>query len=443
MQSYKNQQFHLINKFKHYLNRYDKKFYEPEKNSIFYPASYAECIGSYILKKHSLQKLNFFHNCKIILKDTLYCLKYRKIDNIKIKNSFSYERLIITWAFKNNFKKDGSIDDRYFNINSKKTKNTLWFVIYQGEKKPLKIDKNIVLFNPLSNKINISNLFLLIIKNLRFITSINYFLSSISNYNYFSKIFIKNVSPYINNNLKTLILPYEGQPFQNKLIQLFKKKNLNIKTIGYIHSPPLALPSNFIYKNYSPQKIIVNGQDQLKCFSKILGWKKSDIIFEPSFRFVKKKTIKNKIIFLPLNIKNIDNVIKSLIFLNKKKIINLKDFEVRNHPASTKSKKNLIAEKEINKIINDLKKNKVYKKKEIDYSIFIGTSGSIIEALENGKNVIQITEDNIFDYYSEKIWKSIKSKKISKNIFIYKLKKKGQLIKLGNIKNNLKKITNL
>jgi len=284
---------------------------------------------------------------------------------------------------------------------------------------------------------------LLIIKNLRFITSINYFLSSISNYNYFSKIFIKNVSPYINNNLKTLILPYEGQPFQNKLIQFVKKKNLNIKTIGYIHSPPLALPSNFIYKNYSPQKIIVNGQDQLKCFSKILGWKKSDIIFEPSFRFVKKKTIKNKIIFLPLNIKNIDNVIKSLIFLNKKKIINLKDFEVRNHPASAKSKKNLIAEKEINKIINDLKKNKVYKKKEIDYSIFIGTSGSIIEALENGKNVIQITEDNIFDYYSEKIWKSIKSKKISKNIFIYKLKKKGQLIKLGNIKNNLKKITNL
>ena len=41
------------------------------------------------------------------------------------------------------------------------------------------------------------------------------------------------------------------------------------------------------------------------------------------------------------------------------------------------------------------------------------------------------------------MWKSIKSIKISDNIFIYKLKKKHQLIKLGKKENNLKNILNL
>ena len=114
---------------------------------------------------------------------------------------------------------------------------------------------------------------------------------------------------------------------------------------------------------------------------------------------------------------------------------------MRNHPASKNSKKNLEAEKRINEIIKKLKLKKVNKK--LNYSIFIGTSGSIIEALENGKKVIQITEENIFDFYSQKIWKNIMSKKISENIFIYRLRKKNQLIKLGKKQNNLKRILSL
>ena len=70
---------------------------------------------------------------------------------------------------KKNFKKDGSIYDRYFNINSKKIKNSLWFVIYQDEKKPAKIDKNIVLFNPKSNKINFINVYSIILENIKFL----------------------------------------------------------------------------------------------------------------------------------------------------------------------------------------------------------------------------------------------------------------------------------
>ena len=49
----------------------------------------------------------------------------------------------------------------------------------------------------------------------------------------------------------------------------------------------------------------------------------------------------------------------------------------------------------------------------------------------------------IFDAYSNKLWPSIKVKKISRNIYIYELKKKGNLIKLGNKKYNINRIESL
>ena len=94
-------------------------------------------------------------------------------------------------------------------------------------------------------------------------------------------------------------MPYEGQPFQNRLIEMVKKKYKKVKTIGYIHSPPKAMPSNFIYKNGCPHKIILNGNDQIYCFTKFLGWKKSNIKLYPSFRFFKSnKKLKTQYFFL-------------------------------------------------------------------------------------------------------------------------------------------------
>ena len=76
----------------------------------------------------------------------------------------------------------------------------------------------------------------------------------------------------------------------------------------------------------------------------------------------------------------------------------------------------------------------IYPKTKHDFLIFIGNSGGIIEALERGSKVVQIVEFPLFDIYSNKIWPSIIRKKINENIFVYSLRKKGNLIKLGNKK---------
>ena len=111
-------------------------------------------------------------------------------------------------------------------------------------------------------------------------------------------------------------------------------------------------------------------------------------------------------------------------------MINIQEYETRNHPAS-KSKVNLELIHKINKLKNIYTNNSSNFKYK-NYLIFIGSSGAIIEALERGEKVLQIVELPLFDLYSEKLWPSISTKKICKNVYLYKLKKKGNLIKLGN-----------
>lgn len=81
--------------------------------------------------------------------------------------------------------------------------------------------------------------------------------------------------------------------------------------------------------------------------------------------------------------------------------------------------------------------------KKKNYLIFIGTSSALVEALERGSDVIQICDNPLIDKYSENLWPSLKSIKISENIFIYKLRKKKNMLKFGKKNENktyLKKI---
>ena len=437
------QQINLLKNIKFFFNKFDNLNFLPYRNSVFYLATYSNFIGSYILSSLSGRKnLGFLKNSFIIMRDIIYSLNYINVKVLTPPKKFNYDKIIITWAFQNNFEKDGSLNDRYFNINSSSLKKTLWFVVYLSPINPKVVGENIVLLKVKTYKsLNIFRILKNLFKNFKFIfKNYKYYFALVSNYNFFAEIFLKQIEPFLSNETKKILMPFEGQPFQNRLIYSIKKYYKNIQTIGYVHSPPLAMPANFIYKNYSPDKIILNGKDQLYCFNKFLGWKKSRIKILPSFRFNKSKKKQNNTIFLPLTVRDINLILKSLKFLNENKFINLKKFKVKNHPAALTSKKNI---KTIEKI-DFMKKKMGNTKNKIknEYLIFVGSSGGIIEALERGSKVIQICEYPLFDVYSKKIWPSIKSKKLSDNIFLYSLKKRGNLIKFGNKKSNLKKVFN-
>ena len=235
-------------------------------------------------------------------------------------------------------------------------------------------------------------------------------------------------------------MPYEGQPFQNSIFMKIHQLNKKTETVGYVHSFPIGLPTNLIRRAGHPKKIIINSEAQEYCLRNSLCWKKSQLLLLPSCRFFKKSKFKMKnTIFLPIQFKNSNFIIKELKKLIKMKKLNLTKFKIKNHPSCLKSKKHLFLIKKLQELISKNKSNNKYDK---NLSIFIGSTGSVIEALERNIKVLQICEIPILESYSKLIWKHIETKILSDNIFEYGKIKKFGLIKFGDNKNLYRKYIN-
>jgi hypothetical protein len=426
----------LIKRIQKKINSFSSRSYKPDYDIPIYFPSYYNGQGLYFIKKTLGLPNNFFVVFYYTLKDFLYSSNYNDIKLINNKKILS-EKTISTWAYKKNFKNNGSLnEDINFNINSRQLKNTHWIVLYLDKNLPKKVDENITLIQIIKNKkFKFFLLLKILIYNFKYLfIDYRYFLFSISSHNFLSNKILNIFKKIISKPVKKFLITYEAQPFQNRIIQYLKNKN--IKTLGHISQAPLALPTHLIKKKYSPSKMFVNGIDQKDCLIK-LGWKKKNIITIPSTRFLDiKKNFSNQI-FFPGSIKSVSQILKSLEFLIINHKLNLKKFSIRNHPAVFNSKTHKTLEFRINKLKKKYKSNFKNNSFLNNYSIFIGASGSIIEALERNCKVIQITEVPILDFYSNYFWKSVKAKKINDNIFTYSLTKKKNLIIFGKKPKNL------
>ena len=135
--------------------------------------------------------------------------------------SYDYSSIIITWGNINNFRKNGSFEDKYFNQNSRKNKKFLWFVISLDNKIPKNLNENIVIF--LHKNLNFKNFIPSILDIL-----IRYFSSLLNSKKKASLYYLENISfelwnkiePLLKNKkLKKAIMPYEAQPFQNYILK--------------------------------------------------------------------------------------------------------------------------------------------------------------------------------------------------------------------------------
>ena len=211
-----------------------------------------------------------------------------------------------------------------------------------------------------------------------------------------------------------------------------KKISSKVKTIGYVHAFPVGLPTNYIYRDGSPEKLILNGDDQYYCFINHLNWTNNQLKILPSTRFSKSFENMSGYIYLPFHLNSTDVIIKSLQNLlgsNKEKSIS--NLVVKNHPLRENSKKHLKIIKEINDLFSKYKNSLSKENYTNKLSVFIGSTSSLIEALERGAEVIHICDDPVFQRYSSVLWPSIKVKKIDDNTYAYQLLKKGNLIQLG------------
>ena len=413
-----------------------KKITYTKKINFHYEENYLACwsnnLGSLILQDKFKNKKSYIFYFFINLLNYISFQKKYNINYFFDKN-IKYKNLIFSYHTKNS----KILYDEFFSINTNQTKNSLWIIFNLSNVKNIRFDKkNIILINIcFTNGLEKFFFFPVFL-----IKVIYFFLFNIKIYN--KKLFktfdiILNI---IKNNLadnSKFFLPFESQPHQLYLLEIIKKINPKIKTFGYLHSCLPSLPTEFFYKKYL-DRIIVHGVDQLNILVKHLGWKKDKIILTKSFRYV-TSGIKKGAIYLPYSFRSPSLILNEIKFIFENEILNnCYNFHVVNHPHRTNSMKHNKLLKSINLLINKYKKNA---QRIPEYSIFIGVTASLVEALEMNIKVLHISTNPEFEFHSRKIWKSFFVKKINSNVNFYKLQTKGKIINFGQKNIFLKKFS--
>lgn len=430
-------QLYLIKKVKNYFRKLNLKKIDVSKSSFCYMPSYGLNPGNTKLLKWIDKKLINVQNFKIIFYHILAITSYHnyKMLNYKQKN---YKCLFITWGKKKNFK-NKIFADSLLNVDSSIDKKSLFLVIYLEKNLPKYVPKNVILIYKKNYSRSLVFFFKELFKNL-----IRYKFNPKKFIHYFSAqtIFAKKINEYTNiilqnNKIDKVILPYEGQPFQNFVLSNLDKK---IKTYGIIHSILPALPTNLIKRKGSPKFIFVSGIEQKQVLINFLGWNRKQIKINKSLRF--KKDINKNIngsIFFPINLKNINK-----ITLNFNKVLDYFSthyfplLKIRNHPAMIKSQIHLKLKKNLEKLIK--KKNyNINKKSNRNLCIFIGPTSSVIEYLAKKFEVIHIPVQPILDIYSKEIYYGLTPIK-KENFFIYKKLVRNNIIQFGNNNYNFKNL---
>ena len=143
---------HHISKKQEEIFSFVKKFIKTNKNdidvansSVCYFHNYGDYVSSSYLKVkfHGLKFLgkfilNFFKNLYSVIniEDYIYLRDYKKE---------KYKHFFISHVSKNDFFKDGSYTDQYFQIKSKENKKVLFFLISSDGYSPNKLQKNIII----------------------------------------------------------------------------------------------------------------------------------------------------------------------------------------------------------------------------------------------------------------------------------------------------------
>ena len=430
-------QIQIINNAKCFLKDLKSSNIDSSLSSFCYFTSWDETPGYARLKLQADGWFFIIKFCSILLKNIFAIAAHTKYVGFGSRDSLiDYDIIILSWSFKKNFQADGSFDDRYFNENSKNLPNSYWILISMDDYVPKNLNSNIrVIKNERGifkyNFFSFAKILISIIIDCRFSPrKMFYYLSF---HSYFAKLISAVVKKELKkSNYKAILLPYEAQPFQNKVFSETKKINKKIMTIGYLHSLS-PLTCELIYRSGAPDLLLVHSESQIEMLKSRLNWPKNKLLLIQSLRFrLNEKESLSKKIFIPLAIHNCD------IFINEfRKLLinsptnNFPRFDVKNHPAILNSKKHLDLKSKLEKIMEIYKDRFSDTSLNNNTSIFFGVTAAILEALEKGVNVIHFCSDPVFQSYSEKIWPYLKVNQLSRYVFHYNLILSGKLINFG------------
>ena len=429
-------QIQLIKKVKKYLDFISKKKINIYKSAFSYLVSWEKNPG-YVKMKFIQGEKNKIIYYLLLFKFFLSTAFFAKKVLIHPKKKITSSKIIISWCIKKDFSLDGKYYDRYFGLSNNDLKDFFWILISLDNYLPKKYSKNLSIITLESSNI-LKNFFIFIKRLLNLIKKENFSIIRIAHYifntTWQSEQITNTIKSTLNlDSVKTMLLPYEGQPFQKIIISKVKKENPKSKVIGYLHSCLPSLPVEYIYnKSYSPDLVFYHGNSYKKILNKFLYWPKTSIKLIKSLRYAydTSKNFKANI-YLPYEIYNKKLLLNEFEnFVRKNSQYNLSKLKAVIHPIKKKVIEHINFSNQINNICKKNKKHNHNKYKSIP--IFFNQT-NFFEGLEIYYEVIHISSDPLF----ETLWPNVKITKLSNYVFKYKLLKSGEYINFGN--NNNKK----
>jgi len=432
-------QHELLEKARAYLIEKMRSPFLNKASVLFYLNSWdPTSLGNACLKRRiSLERSSvwfFFRFCKNVLSARNYTRMMLYGEPASDHNE-NYDTLLVSWCKYSDFDENGFYHDRYFNSKADHHKNVLWLLVSIDNRIPLSFQPNVRIYA--RSNVSLIQGLLFVCRNiwkkiLKAKGNFSQVIYAVSAENVFGEKMAATGRELNEAYLfRSVIQPYEAQPFQHALNMELKQGAHPVKTIGYLHSVLPPLPTDLVYREGAPDIVYVHGKGQMDIMQRLLDWQPHTLRFTPSLRF--KKNISESFsgwIFLPYNFSEIETILDGLesYFETSKGV--LPKMTIRCHPAKSGSKKHILLMNEIEII---LKKNqdRFDQQSEKQISFFIGATAAIIEAVERSVEVIHITSDPVFESHQETIWKDLEVVKINANVYQYKLREQGSYIQLG------------
>jgi hypothetical protein len=349
-----------------------------------------------------------------------------------------FTRLVVSWSRAGDFSSDGAYHDRYFRIGSRETPGTLWFLMPFDRVVPRQLDPNIVVFRQIPGARSTAALRLLqaaMGTRRRAPHCVDGSVPAVSAMATLAEqVAAAVVAQLEGKTIRSVLLPYEGQPLQHALFRAVKRHDAAIRTIGYLHSALPPLPTDLIVRAGAPDLLLVHGPGQADILVRHLGWSRAALRTIKSLRYrTDDPQPLGAHIFLPYSFADA-GVIEMAFrdFVRAAVPRTLPVLTVRNHPLMHNSKRHLRLQRRLEALMSAFADRFCPEPPpQPPVSVFIGATAAILEALERGVTALHICSRPLTESHSAQLWEHLKVERLGEYLFRYELRTPGTYIEFG------------
>jgi hypothetical protein len=429
-------QLQLIDRARRYLRDLEMSGVDVATSALCYLNTWSSVPGYAVMQwwRHGWRSLR--HAVRIIAKDILAIGRQSRyaIQNAGTAPA-TYRHLVVTWSRAEDFRPDGSFQDRYFNTNSREVPEALWFIVSLDGQAPEPMDANLRVFRRAnrSSRFDVGFLLASLVAALRE-TGGRRLLHTLSSATSFARQVDRAITTELRAaNVRSVILPYEAQPYHHAVFRAATRHDAAIRTVGYLHSALPPLPTDLAYRAGAPDMLLVHSPSQTETLRTRLGWPADALRVIPSLRYRRdKRGSFAGFIFFPYTFFDGELLVRELAsFLERLTPGSLRPLTVRNHPHMGTSKRHMELQRRFEETLVRFQDRFSPTAPGHEVSVFVGATASLLEALERGVDVIHLCTDPTFESHSEALWPCVEVKQLSRHVFRYHLKAPGQCLVLG------------